>query len=228
MMLCSLAFAVATIAAATAAPPTPPPEPNHITVEAIQSFLRTSGDGWEKGMGLATQASVRYEIQAAPKLRLANTLHWERVSSTWQGSYPGGTFLTWFHFTDYDDELDVELGHPEYPTGIGIGYFDYSPIHDGPADYNLNGIGFGVDKWPNYYVPRSYYGSLWYYPSMRSGTPGEGTYGIFRADAGVNFRFNLLKPWNMRVGVAADTWFGRTGATDTGFAGPYIAFTYWR
>ena len=227
MMLCSLAFA---LAAATAAPPTPtpPPEPNHITVEAMQSFLRTSGDGWDAAKGLATQASVRYEFQASPKIRLANTLHWQRLSSTWQGSYPGGTFFTWFHFTDYDDELDLEVGHPEYPTGFGVGYFDYSPIHDGPTNYNLTGVGFGADKWPNYYVPRSYYGSIWYYPSMRSGVAGEGSYSILRMDAGVSFRFNLAQPWNMRVGVSADSWFGRNGATDTGFAGPYIALTYWR
>ncbi len=226
MMVYALALS---IAIATPAPSTPPPEPNHITVEAIQSFLRTSGNGWDKARGLASQASVRYEMQATSKLRLANTLHWERVSSTWQGSYPGGTFQTWFHYTDYDDELDVELGRPDYPTGVGIGYFDYTPIHDGPADYNLTGLGIGIDRWPNYYVLRSYYGSVWYYPSMRNGSPNAGTYAILRVDAGINFRFNPMQPLNLRVGFASDSWFARdANAADTGFTGPYVALSYWR
>lgn len=218
----------ATLAAAIASP-TPPPEPNHITIEGIASALKTSGQGWNDAYGTSVAASARYEFQTAPKWRFANTLHWERISSTWSGTYPGGSFNTWFNYTEYDDELDVEVGRPDYPTGLGVGYFDYNPIHDGPEDYNLTGFGVGIDRWPNYYVPRSYYGSLWYYPSVRGGAPDGGTYGILRADVGVNFRFNLTRPWNLRVGFANDSWFARNAnASDTGFTGPYIALSYWR
>jgi hypothetical protein len=234
LLAAALALALASPAPSAAPTPynavqTPPPEANHVTIEAMQSFLRTSGDGWVDAHGLGTQASTRYEFQAAPKLRLADSLHWERVSSTWQGSYEGTPFSTWFNFSEYDDELDVELGRPDYPTGVGVGYFDYNPIHDGPNNYNLVGVGLGVDRWPNYYVPRSFYYSAWYYPSVRGGTPETGTYGILRADAGMNFRFSLTRPWNLRVGFASDSWFARDPyATDTGFAGPYVALTFWR
>jgi len=208
---------------------TPPPEPNHVTVEAIQSFLKTSGSGWQDAYGVSTQASFRYEFQTAPKRRFANTLHWQRLSSTWKGSYPGGTFSTWFNFNEYDDEFDVELGRPDYPTGVGVGYFDYNPVYDGPNTYNLQGVGIGIDRWPNYYVPRSFYYSAWYYPSVRGGTPETGVYGILRADIGVNFRFNLTQPWNLRVGFSNDAWFARDAySADTGFTGPYVALSYWR
>ena len=208
---------------------TPPPEPNHLTVEATQSFLKTSGDGWQDAHGFATQASLRYEFQTTPSLRFANTLHWQRLSSTWNGTYPGGSFSTWFDLNQYDDEFDVELGRPDYPTGVGIGYYDYNPVYDGPNTYNLRGFGLGIDRWPNYYTPHSFYYSLWYYPSVRGGTPETGTYGILRVDAGVNFRFNLTQPWNLRIGFSNDSWFARDAyATDTGFTGPYIALSYWR
>ena len=232
-MLHVLALVIAVGSPVPAATPdavqTPPPEPNHITVEGIESWLKTSGAGWEKAYGSATQASARYEFQTAPKLRFADTLHWERISSTWTGYTATGSYPTWFDYTEYDDELDVELGRPDYPTGVGVGYFDYNPVHDGVNNYNLTGFGLGIDRWPNYYVPRSFYGSLWYYPTVRGGTPETGTYGILRADVGVNFRFSLVQPWNMRIGFANDAWFARDAySTDTGFTGPYIALSYWR
>ncbi len=230
-MLCAVALALAVTSPAPTpynATQTPPPEPSHITIEAMQSFLETSGSGWQNAHGFGTQASLRYEFQAAPKTRFANTVHWERVSSTWQGSYDETPFSTWFNFNEYDDEFDIELGRPDYPTGVGIGYFDYNPVYDGPNTYNLRGLGIGVDRWPNYYVPRSFYYSMWYYPSVRGGTPETGTYGILRADIGVNFRFNLTQPWNLRVGFSNDAWFARAAySTDTGFTGPYVALSYW-
>jgi hypothetical protein len=205
---------------------TPPPEPNHVTIELLQSVLVTSGEEWYGGNGASTNASVRYEFQATPKARFANTVHWQRLSSTYAPD--GETPKWWFDFTEYDDEFDAELGRPDYPLGVGVGYFDYTPIHDYTNDYNLRGFGFGIDRWPNYYTPRSFYYSAWYYPSLRGGQPDSGTYGILRADVGVNFRPNLVGPWNIRVGFMSDTWFAKDEyAGDSGFNGPYVGLSFW-
>lgn len=206
---------------------TPPPEPNHVTLEVTQSLLRTSGYEWEKASGTSTGASLRYEFQTTPKLRFADTLHWERLSSTYQPSeLPRARW--WFDYAEYDDEFDVELGRPDLPTGVGVGYFDYTPVRDFKNTYNLRGFGIGIDRWANYYMPRSVYYSAWYYPDVRGGQVAAGAYGILRADVGVNFRPNLVGPWNVRVGVTSDTWFAKNAyATDTAFNGVYVGLAYW-
>lgn len=207
---------------------TPPPEPNHVTVEMLQSALVTSGYEWQHAKGASTHASLRYEFQATPKMRFANTAHWERLSSTYvPADFPTHTW--WFNYTEYDDEFDAELGRPDLPLGVGVGYFDYTPVHDFRNDYNLRGVGVGVDRWANYYMPRSFYYSAWYYPDVRGGQTAAGAYGILRLDIGANFRPDLVRPWNVRIGIMSDTWFAKNAyATDSGFNGPYIGITYWR
>ncbi|MBC5815783.1 MAG: hypothetical protein GIW97_04500 [Candidatus Eremiobacteraeota bacterium] len=153
----------AVLASPTLAPPTPPPEPNHVTIEANQGVLGTTGQEWQKSGGASFALSGRYEFQAGAKLRFANTVHWERLSSVY--TYDDGNES--FNYTEYNDEFDVELGRPEVPTGLGVGYFFYKPVDDASYHYNLGGFGVGVDHWPNYYVPRSVYYSLWYYPDAR-------------------------------------------------------------
>jgi hypothetical protein len=232
-MILAAAALVAALASASPSPApnwmlqTPPPEPNHITIELLQSALSTSGQEWYSGNGYSTNASVRYEFQATPSARFANTLHWERLSSTYEPD--GYTPRWWFNYTEYDDEFDAELGRPDYPTGVGVGYFDYTPIDDYTNTYNLRGFGVGVDRWPNYYTPRSFYYSLWYYPDLHGGQVEAGAYAILRGDVGVNFRPNLIGPWNIRVGFMSDTWFAKNAyASDTGFNGVYVGLSYWR
>lgn len=216
-------------AAIVAAAPvqTPPPEPNHVTIDLTQSVLKTSGNEWENAHGYSTNAAIRYEFQATPKARFANTLHWEHLSSSY--TYPELPATPWwFSFVEYDDQFDAELGRPDYPLGVGVGYFDYTPVHDYTNTYNLRGFGVGIDRWPNYYTFHSLYYSAWYYPDVRGGQAGAGAYGILRADAGVNFRPNLVGLWNVRVGLTSDTWFAKNAyATDAGFNGAYVGVSYW-
>ncbi len=208
---------------------TAPLEPNHATIEGTQSLLQTSGQNWSKSSGVTSQLSGMYEFQASPTLRLANTLHWERLSSHYATAYQG-TWTPWqFSFNEYDDELDVELGRAYYPVGVGVGYFDYNPVYDSGSQYDLAGFGVGVDRWPNFNVQRSYYASAWYYPTVKGSQPGAGTYGMLRADAGFNVRFSLVSPWSLRVGVQDESWFAKNAyASDTGFVGPYVSLSYWR
>lgn len=223
--------AIALVLALATAPPivplqTPPPEPNHVTIDIDGGPVITSGNQWIGGRGTMTQLGARYEFQTTPKLRFANTFQWQRLASHYA---PAGAPYTWnFDYDQLDDELDIELGRPDVPTGIGIGYFTYNPIYDYTSTYNLHGFGIGIDRWANYYRPRSYYYNVWYYPSMRGASLENGTYGILRGEVGLNFRLNLLQPWNIRVGFLSDTWFARNGyATDSGFNGPYIGVSYW-
>ncbi|HET9029034.1 MAG TPA: hypothetical protein VFN49_02570, partial [Candidatus Aquilonibacter sp.] len=163
------------------ASPTPPPEPNHVTVDVLQSVLKTSGYEWENAHGYATAASIRYEFQASPKLRFADTLAWQHPSSVYNSpDFP--THPWWFNDVQYRNELDVELGRPDYPLGVGVGFYDYTPVNDFGNIYNLRGFGLGVDRWANYYTFVSPYYSLWYYPDVRGGQVTAGAYGIVRAD----------------------------------------------
>ena len=206
---------------------TPPPEPNHVTIDVEQSVLRTSGYEWESGNGFSTNAAVRYEFQATPKARFANAVHWQRESSTYlpEGQSP----RWWFDYNEVDEQFDAELGRPDLPTGVGIGYYDYSTVYDFTNTYTLRGFGVGVDRWANYYMPRSLYYSAWYYPDIRGGQVQAGAYGILRAEAGINFRPSLTSPWNIRIGFMTDTWFAKNGyATDSAFNGPYVGFSFWK
>ncbi len=204
---------------------TPPPEPNHLTLDIEGAPIVTSGNQWIGGHGTLTQLGARYEFQATPRARFANSLQWERLTSHYAAA--GGPRWN-FDYDQFDDEFDVELGRPDLPTGVGVGYFSYNPVYDYTSTYNLRGFGVGVDRWANYYMPRSVYYSAWYYPSLHGPDLGNGTYGVLRADVGINLRPNLVGPWNLRIGFSSETWFARNAAaTDSGFNGPYIGISYW-
>jgi hypothetical protein len=198
-----------------------------VTIDVEQSLLRTSGYEWQSGSGASTNAAIRYEFQATPKARFANSLHWQRESSTYLPA--GNSPRWWFDYDEFDDQVDAEFGRPDLPTGVGVGYYDYAAIHDFTNTYNLRGFGVGLDRWANYYVPRSFYYSAWFYPDVRGGQAEAGAYAILRAEAGINFRPNLASPWNLRIGVMSDSWFAKNSyATDSGFDGPYVGLSYWR
>ena len=222
-----LAAALATPTPTTAPAPTPPPEPNHITIAGTESFLQPSQEYWPHWSGVTSQISGMYEFQASARVRFADTLHWERLSSHYTSAFTGQA--TPFNFNEYDDEFDVELGRPQLPTGVGIGYYDYNPVYDFPRTYDLAGFGLGVDHWSNWYVPRSFYYSLWYYPSVSGSQPSAGAYGIARVDLGLNVRQSLVSPWGFRVGVQDESWFSHNGnALSKNFLGAYVSLTWWQ
>lgn len=209
---------------------TPPPEPNHITLAAEGSYVTASGDNWQNWNGFSAQALGQYEFNAGPHLRFSNTLHWERLSSNYAVSFAGTTFHAPFNFDEYDDEFDVELGKPQLPTGLGIGYYDYSPVYlFYPGTYHMSGLGFGVDRWANWYVPSSFYVSAWYFPSLTSTGASGIAYGILRADLGFNVRQSLVSPWGFRVGVQDEAWFGQNvRSPNYNFIDPYVSVTWWQ
>ena len=93
----------------------------------------------------------------------------------------------------------------------------------------MQGLGVGIDRWTNYYLPRSWYYSAWYYPNLRNSNPAEGRYDILRAEIGMNVRASLVSPWNLKIGVQSENWFARKApAGDMWIAGPYISLSYWK
>jgi hypothetical protein len=208
---------------------TPPPEPNHVTVTGSESYVQAYQEYWPQWTGVTTQLSGMYEFQANSHLRLANTLHWERLSSTYITNF-NNVVIPWrFNFTEYHDELDVELGRPWYPTGVGVGYYDYNPVYDAGRVYNLAGFGVGVDRWANWNVPRSLYYSVWYYPNVRGSQANAGAYGITRLDVGMNIRQSLVSPWGIRIGLQNETWFANNANAEyKNFAEPYVSLSWWQ
>ncbi|HUY41891.1 MAG TPA: hypothetical protein VMV82_10025 [Candidatus Dormibacteraeota bacterium] len=224
----ALAASLATPAPTPFPTQTPPPEPNHATIAGSESYIRASGDNWQRWNGFISQISGLYEFQASPALRFSNFVHWQRLSSHYDASFLGKTFSAPFNYDEYDDEFDVELGKPQLPTGVGIGYYDYSPVY-GFRTYHLAGFGIGVDHWSNWYVRNSFYYSVWYYPNVASAPSSNMAYAIARADIGLNVRQSLVSPWGLRIGVQGERWFGKTPQSPTfNFLGPYVSLTWWQ
>jgi hypothetical protein len=223
-----LAATLATPNPASIPSPTPPPEPNHVTLAGTGSYLWASGDNWQNWHGFISQAWGLYEFQASPTLRFSDEFHWERLSSNFDVTFRGATFNSPFNFDEYDDEFDVELGKAQLPTGVGVGYYDYSPVYDF-TPYHLSGFGFGVDHWSNWYVITSPFYNVWYFPNLTSASPTNKAYGILRADVGVNIRKSLVSPWGVQFGLEDEDWFGHNAnSAHLNFLSPYVSITWWQ
>jgi hypothetical protein len=99
-------------------------------------------------------------------------------------------------FTARDSDVDVRLGlrvlQPH--VYIGVGYLWRSTNYGYP---NQNGVGLGLEKLPDLNLPLSFYGSIWYYPSVKGtittgNTLGMPTtfslaYQLFKYQIGLNY-----------------------------------------
>jgi hypothetical protein len=95
-------------------------------------------------------------------------------------------------FTGYDRDSDVRLGLKVFSPRVyvGVGYMwqtnDYGNAHE-------TGIGYGLEKLPDLQRPFSFYGSAWYYPSVRgnytdpvTGFGWTPAYQVVKYDVGVD------------------------------------------
>lgn len=223
-----LAATLATPAPPALPSPTPPPEPNHVTLAGTESYIWAGGAGWRNWTGLSSQAWGLYEFQVSPKLRFSDEVHWQRLSSNFNVTFGGMTYNPSFNFDEYDDEFDVELGKAQLPTGVGVGYYDYSPVYD-IAPYHLSGFGFGVDHWSNWYVVTSPFYNVWYFPNLTSAQAAGKAYGIVRADLGVNVRASLVSPWGVQFGFQDEDWLGHNASSPhLNFFSPFVSVTWWQ
>jgi hypothetical protein len=126
---------------------------------------------------------------------------------------------------------------------IGVGYIWTQNNYGYP---NMNGVGFGGEKLPDLNHNFSYFGSIWYYPSV-NGTavvnienhfPSNGfhqeslplQYNILKYQAGLTFGFGN-SPLFIEAGWMGETWTNKENApinrTYNGpFAGLGIRFLY--
>lgn len=179
---------------------------------------RWSGSG--AGSGTTLEGVAVGEFNLTGVARFALTVHAERATLRSSG-YP-------LDFTQSDAQLEAEFGRAWYPFGAGIGYI-HEHEYDGSDLFGLHGMGFGVDRWPNFYIPSSYYGSIWYYPRASGLTDEPYSYAIWRFDAGVNLRFTLRSPWSAKLGIKDEQWTARVGDAPTfHLIGPYAAISWWQ
>jgi hypothetical protein len=89
-------------------------------------------------------------------------------------------------FTARDTDWDVRLGFKviDPRVYIGVGYLWRSSNYGYP---NENGVGFGIEKLPDLNIPLSFFGSFWYYPSVK----GTITTGV--SPTSYSLAYNLYK-----------------------------------
>jgi hypothetical protein len=132
----------------------------------------------------------------------------------------GAAFVPAFNARDYDLDARVGLRVLQPRIYIGVGYI----WRGNNAGYpNVNGVGFGLEKLPDMNRPFSFYGSAYYYPSVK-GTIGIYTlgYDILKYDLGVSYAFQGI-PLFVEGGFLGEHGWA-TNASPSGYseAGPYV------
>ena len=182
---------------ATEAPPPPPPTPTPAPVATPYNDLFVAGDyiispKVYNEFSPGNTGTASYAVRGALEFSALN-IPWMVEGSFEQYGYPhncststagsidpqcfvgvigggGQTFVPAFQArdTDVDARLGIRVFNPR--VYIGVGYLWRSTNYGYP---NMNGIGFGAEKLPDLDTPLSFFGSYWYYPSIK------GAYGPF-------------------------------------------------
>lgn len=134
---------------------------------------------------------------------------------------------------DCEDDLDYPFGPYYEPWGAGIGYSHYHPVYVWGDPPDMNGFGFGIDKFPNYQRPFSVYGSLWYYPSV-SGNKNNFNYNYNAWKYEIGASINPMKSdgtslnYSIEFGFKGDSWSGTGNSAGNSYrlSSPYIGFSY--
>jgi len=139
------------------------------------------------------------------------------------------TFVPQFNARDYD--LDARFGlrvlNPR--IYIGVGYL----WRGNNAGYpSMNGVGFGLEKLPSLDRPFDFYGSAYYYPSIKGNMttgnvltiPTNYTlqYNVLKYDLGVSYSFQGI-PLFVEAGFLGDRgWHQLDAPSDFSENGPYV------
>ncbi len=135
------------------------------------------------------------------------------------GSSPVAT-TTNLYDQDVDGRFAVRVLRPR--IYIGVGYLWLSNNYGYP---NMNGVGFGAEKLPDLNQPLSFFGSVWYYPSVS----GTGNFSRLTSTGGttqvsLNLAYSILKyqvgvdyvignsPIFVEAGWMGDSWSNKTNA----------------
>jgi Copper amine oxidase N-terminal domain len=222
----------------TAAPPPPTPAPTHapnvVFVAGDYLFNPKVYNEFSPGNGGAGSYSVRggleFDAIGLPFMVEADYNNWQyphncnvsQANATLQNAPQcyvtviGGRGSTYVPgFTAVNRDLDVRLGFRIFDPHvyIAVGYIWGSNNYGYP---NLQAVGGGLEKLPDYSHAFTYYGSIYYYPNYR-GTYTTGSRSVPPNET-FGLGYNLLK---YKVGVA---WaFIPSVAIEAGWAGENMA-----
>jgi hypothetical protein len=126
-----------------------------------------------------------------------------------------------------DGRLEYEIFSPK--VYIGASYIQASNNYGNPS---LTGIGGGLEKLPDFKGGLSWFGSIFYYPSVRgqytvptgpsAGNSFTAAYQIYKYDAGINYLFGD-SPFYIYAGYSGNHYAHRQAApADQTHAGPYL------
>ncbi|MEO6834305.1 MAG: copper amine oxidase N-terminal domain-containing protein, partial [Candidatus Tumulicola sp.] len=176
----------------TMAPATPPPTPTPAPVAAPYKDLFVAGDyiispKVYNEFSPGNTGTSSYAVRGAFEFDALN-IPWMVEGSFEQYGYPhncgssstvssidpqcfvrgiGGGYQTFVPaFSARDTDVDARLGIRVFNPRvyIGVGYLWRWENYGYPP---MNGVGFGIEKLPDLNVPLSFFGSFWYYPSIK-------------------------------------------------------------
>ena len=135
--------------------------------------------------------------------------------------------------TNIDGRLEYKVADPH--INIGVSYMQATTNYGYPR---LNGVGFGVEKLPDFTGAFSVFGSAFYYPSMQGNytvldpqSPNVGVtykqiYRITKYDIGFNYVFGR-SPLYLYAGFAGDQYVVKQNApVNQTHSGPYVGLGF--
>jgi hypothetical protein len=229
-------------------PPPPPPTPRPLLGEAFVAgdyiFSPTVYDEFNPGShsnggngGYAIRGGGEFSLGSIPFMLEGSYERWPYphcsvVSGVYQPNCyvtiigGGGSSPVTTNTNLYDQDADVRFAVRVLQPRIyiGVGYLWVSNNYGYP---NLNGVGFGGEKLPDLNHFFSFFGSIWYYPSVN----GTATYNIENAYPSTGFtshssalQYNILKyqagltlaigntPLFVEAGWMGDSWTNKQNA----------------
>ena len=238
---------------ATAAPPPPPPTPTPAPVVAPYKDVFVAGDyiispKVYNEFSPGNTGTGSYAVRGGLEFDALN-IPWMVEGSFEQYGYPhncnssstvttvdpqclvtviggnGQAFVPAFtaRDTDVDARLGIRVLNPR--VYIGVGYLWRSTNYGYP---NMNGVGFGIEKLPDLNVPLSFFGSFWYYPTIKGNFSNATTpslslaYHMYKYQAGIDYVIGN-SPVFIEAGWMGDNLSNSTNAPATSTAnGPFV------
>jgi hypothetical protein len=229
--------------AAPPPPPPPPPPPKHapnvVFIAGDYLFNPKVYNQFSPGNGgpgsYAVRGGMEFDAVGLPFMLEANYSNYQYPhncgvpkSSAGVGNAPqcfvtviGGNGAVYVPaFTAVDRDVDVRLGYRLFNPHvyIAVGYIWGSNNYGYP---NLQAVGGGLEKLPDYRQPLTWYGSVYYYPNFRgtftsssAAIPPNTTYGV-----GYNLlKYNVGVDWAFMPSVAIEGgWNGENRANKNNF-----------
>ncbi len=171
----------------------------------------------------AARAAVEYPIGKLAVMAEGTYDHFQYTTQA--GMVPtignaGQTFVPSFYAHDVDWDARAGIGL-QYPRIFLVA--SYGQRHNNYGYPNLQGVGFGIEKLPDFNEKTiSFFGSFLYYPQFGAGTTIQ--YGFYKYQAGVEYHVRESRvPLFVEAGYMGDYGYNKlnapTNISDNGFFG---------